>query len=123
MPLPLMLSISNLRKSFHYNQKFDVRYRRLALIGPRIKQRADRRLMSVPRALAEHMPNLPAVFRVPERSRKDSAPRRQYPLSEQFLIACLFSVVGENRLVAGQETPHQDQIAVIIHAHAHDLQS
>src|SRR6266404_961035 len=123
MPLPLMLSISNLRKSFHYNQKFDVRYRRLALIGPRIKQRADRRLISVPRALAEHMPNLPAVFRVPERSRKDSVPRRQYPLSEQLLITCFFPVVGKNRFVSGQKTPHQNQIPVIIHAHAHDLES
>src|SRR6267143_2250028 len=123
MRLPLMLSISNLRKSFHYNQKFDVRYRRLALIGARIKQRTDRRLISVPRDLAEHMPNLPAVFRVPERSRKDSVPSRQYPLSEQFLIARFRPVVGKNRLVAGQKTPHQDQIPVIIHAYAHDLQS
>src|SRR5260370_42545271 len=121
MRLPLMLSISNVRKRLYYNQKFDVRYRRLALIGARIKQRADRRLVSVPRALAEHMPNLPAVFRVPERSRKESVPARQYPLSEQFLITCFFPVVGKNRLVTGQKTPHQNQTPVILHTDAHHL--
>src|SRR5712664_4726199 len=96
---------------------------RTGLVRSRGQQRSNGRLIGIPRALAEHMPNLPAVLRVQEGSRKGSVPSWQYPLSEEFLAARFFPVVGKNRLVAGQKTPHQDQIPVIINAHNHDIQT
>src|SRR5712692_2898279 len=69
------------------------------------------------------MSNLPAVSAIEDRNRKGPIPARKYTLSEQFLPASLFPVIGKYRLVAGQKTPHQEQIAIVIHAHAHDFQS
>src|SRR5260370_7359533 len=69
------------------------------------------------------MSNLPAVFAIEDRNRKGPIPARKYTLPEQFLPASLFPVIGKYWLVASQKTPHQDQIAIIIHAHPHDFQS
>src|SRR5260370_8507961 len=96
---------------------------RIGLVRSRGQQRSNGRLIGIPRALAEHMPNLSSVLRVQERSRKGSVPSWQYPLSEEFLAARFFPVVGKNRLVAGQKTPHQDQIPLIFPTYPHHLQS
>src|SRR5258708_13534243 len=95
---------------------------RIGLVRSRGQQRSNGRLIGIPRALAEHMPNLPSVLRVQEGSRKGSVPSWQYPLSEEFLAARFFPVVGKNRLVAAQKSPPKVQIPRIVHATPHPLQ-
>jgi hypothetical protein len=71
------------------------------------------------------MSRLPAVFAVEERSGKRPIPTWKYclrELSELRILASFFPVIGKHRLIAGQKTPHQDQVAIVIHAHAHDSQ-
>src|SRR5260370_24862695 len=72
------------------------------------------------------MSRLPTVFAIEKRSRKRSVPTWKHclcELSELRLLACFFPVIGKHRLVTGQKTPHQDQIAVVIHAYTDDFQS
>jgi hypothetical protein len=71
------------------------------------------------------MSRLPAVFAVEKRSGKRPIPTWKYclcELSERRILASFFPVIGKHRLIAGQKTPHQDQVAIVIHAHAHDFQ-
>ena len=68
------------------------------------------------------MPDLTAIFRVKNRNRKRSGPPGQHQLPEGFLSSRLFSVVGEDGLVARKEPPHQDQIAVIVEIHTDNFE-
>src|SRR5260370_31509223 len=68
------------------------------------------------------MSGLLAVFSIEDRNGQRSSPAGEHRLPELLLTPCLFPVVRENRVVASQEAPHQNQIAVVIHANAYDFQ-
>src|SRR5260370_25657686 len=72
------------------------------------------------------MLGLPTISPVKYRYGKRSGPTWKHgfsELSELPFLAWFFPEVGKYRLVARQKTPHQDQIAIVIQAHAHDFQS
>src|SRR5438105_8612200 len=96
------------------------RSRSSGLVGTRGQQRSNGRLVDIPWSFAKHMPRLSPVFAVEERCGKRSVPAWKYclcELSEVRFLARFFPVIGKHRLIAGQKAPHQDQIAIVIHAY------
>src|SRR5690242_11651506 len=90
----------------------------VALVGSRGEQRSNGGFIGLPLALAKYMSNLPAVFVVEVSRWKRSIPPWKYGLPERFFRSRLFPVVWKDRLIARQKSPHQNQVAVVIHAHA-----
>src|SRR5580704_17779769 len=96
--------------------------RGLALISSGSKQRPDSTFITVTRSLAEKMRHLPPILAIKKRGRKRPGPSGLYHLVKRRFTTRFFSIVWEYRLVSRYESPHQNHVAIIIHADAHDLQ-
>ena len=60
------------------------------------------------------MANLLAIFGIEKCGGNGAIPAGQNGLDEGIFFTLLFAVVGEDRLVAGQEAAHEDAVAVAI---------
>src|SRR5713226_2919424 len=87
------------------------------------QQRANRRLIRFSVACAAEVPDLLAILRVKERSGNRSGPAGHDGLREGVLVALLLAIVRKYWFITRQETPHQNQVAILIEVHAHHLQS
>src|ERR1700730_3319817 len=69
------------------------------------------------------MSDLPPVLVVKKSGRKGSCPSREDTLHKSLLLALFLAIIRENGFVTGQESAHENQIAVLVHADAHNFQS
>src|SRR6476660_343581 len=69
------------------------------------------------------MTGLPPIFFIEHGSRERSGPTSQRRLPEGLFSSSFFPVVGKDRLVAGKESSHQDQIPIVVEAYSHNSES
>src|SRR5437763_15006946 len=94
-----------------------------ALVRSQVKQRPNCPFVRFAVPLPNKTPHLPPIFRIEHRNGQRSGPRRQHSSAERPLFAWLLPIIWKNRLVPRNKSAHQDQVAVIIEVHAHNLQS
>src|SRR5690349_10632542 len=113
--LEILLEAGKLRSSFSRSAR-----------GGRVcsgEQLANCVLVRFASAGAEHAADLISVLIIKKGCRKRAIPLRPDGLCKSSLVAVLFAVVRENRLIARDKPPHQHQITFVVEIDAHHLQT
>ena len=95
----------------------DTRVREAA---PTVRALAERDAVVV--ACSHQVPDLRPILCIKERCRDRPIPSLHYAVRERIFLALHFSIVRKHWLISRQESPHQNQVSLLVQADPHHLQ-